>query len=294
MTLNEAKSIFRMLSRDNLSDEDFFLYTEAGEFIIEATGDPRYMMELGGAYYDRRNFDLALHYYEMAARAGFEPANTALGYIWYYGRTGKTDYEKAFRYFSACPGSINARYKIADMYRNGYYVPRDEQKYISIIETLYALVSQDTCPEDLQPEIFTRLARIRINQGKKEEALSLLRQAKKRLALRISENQFFGNLSIMKHLILDMYSLTRVNEGEIDLFDLYEILRRPSRVSFRYAGRQHTVQSVAEDGRVVIQFDGGKWYRTTDDFFERAAIGDVHLTEICLELTDFEVTAHGE
>lgn len=57
------------------------------------------MLELGGMYYDQRRFDLALKYYEMAAECGSVSAEVGLGYIWYYGRTGETDYEKAFYYY---------------------------------------------------------------------------------------------------------------------------------------------------------------------------------------------------
>ena len=57
------------------------------------------------------------------------PAN-ALGYIYYYGRTnkGKPEYDKAFYYFSigAAGGIVESRYKLADMFLNGYGVPKNE------------------------------------------------------------------------------------------------------------------------------------------------------------------------
>ena len=39
---------------------------------------------------------------------------------------------------------------------------------------------------------------------------------------------------------------------------------------------------------VVIRFDGD-WYRTIDDFFEKAQIGEELLTSLYEELYDFEV-----
>ena len=288
MTLDEAKAVFRMLNRENLSEEDFFLFTEAGDFIIEKTGDPAYMLKLGGAYYAKREFEPALRYYEMAAEKGYETAFLCLGYIWYYGRTGKTDYEKAYRYFSSCPDNVNALYKIADMYKNGYFVPQNEKKYREIIEQLYDTVNRqyDCC--GLRPEIFVRLARIRMEDGKNEEAIALFRKARKKLAQRITDNPFFGNLSIMKHLIIDLYKLMELNQAKMDLFDLYELLRKPAVITFRYDGKPYTVRSVEENGSVVIQFQD-KWYRDTDDFFENAAIGGDHLTVLFYELLDFEV-----
>ena len=139
MTIKEAKEICARLERydETLSEEDFFLYTEALGFLIEKTHKPKYMLALGGVYYARRDFDLALKYYEMAADLGSEFAIEGLGYIWYYGRTGTVDYEKAFRYFSSLKHNIVAQYKVADMYKNGYYVEKDYKKYKRIIERLY-------------------------------------------------------------------------------------------------------------------------------------------------------------
>ena len=131
MTIYEAHRIIReyyMIT--NPTEEDDFLYTEALSYVVEETQDPEYILELGGYYYDRRNFDLALKYYELAAAYGSDEAMLGLGYIWYYGRTGQVDYKKAFEYFSRCmeQGHLVAAYKVADMYKNGYYVEKDMEK----------------------------------------------------------------------------------------------------------------------------------------------------------------------
>ena len=89
------------------------------------------MMYLGGYYYEQRQFDLALKYYEMAAECDYDKAYDGLAYIWYYGRTGTKDYKLAFEYFHKLmdKGNLVAMYKIADMYRNGYYVEKSTEKY---------------------------------------------------------------------------------------------------------------------------------------------------------------------
>ena len=290
MTIKEAKEICARLEcyDETLSEDDFFLYTEALGFLIEKTRKPKYMLALGGVYYARKDFDLALKYYEMAADLGSESAIQGLGYIWYYGRTGTVDYEKAFRYFSSLKHNIVAQYKVADMYKNGYYVEKDYDKYKRIIERLYEDVKDMENPFAPVPEIFTRLASIRTKEGETDEAIRLYSEAKDVLAQRIEDNPFFGNLTIMKYLIKNLYELKAPDLKNIDLFDLYELLTKPVKVTFMYDGEEFVVEAVEEDGEVIISFDG-KWYRTTDDFFAKASIDGLRLVVIGWGLYDFEV-----
>ena len=140
MTIIEAHKICEDYYRlSNPNDEDRFLVTEALDYLITETKDPGYMLELGGLYYEQKQFELARKYYELAAEYDNTAALLCLGYIWYYGRTGARDYEKAFHYFDMARmrGDVNAAYKVADMYRRGLYVERDESKYREIIEDLY-------------------------------------------------------------------------------------------------------------------------------------------------------------
>ena len=290
MTLKEAKEICARLYEDDetLSDDDFFLYTEAMGFVIDKTHDPKYMTALGGTYYARKDYNLALKYYEMAAALDYEPAIQGLGYIWYYGRTGTIDYQKAFHYFSSLKHNIVAQYKVADMYKNGYYVKKDYEKYRQIIETLYDEVKDIDNAYAPIPEIFTRLASIRKKDGKTDEAIRLYLEAKDVLALRIENNPFFGNISIMKYLIQDLYSLKTIDKNNIDLFDLFELLKNPVHISFYYDEEEHLIESIEEDGNIVIHFDN-KWYRTIDDFFAKSEIDGQRIVILGWELYDFEV-----
>lgn len=67
-------------------------------------------------------------------------ANT-LGYIYYYGRCsgGVPDHEAAYKYFSfaAFNGVYEARYKVADMFNNGYYVPKSKGTALRMVWELY-------------------------------------------------------------------------------------------------------------------------------------------------------------
>ncbi|MBP5604289.1 MAG: sel1 repeat family protein [Ruminiclostridium sp.] len=289
MTIKDAQNIReRFVYQDNLSEEDVFLYSEAMQYLIEQTKNSEYMLELGGVYYERKDFDLALKYYEMSASFGNEEANICLGYIWYYGRTGTVDYKKAFEYYSGAPHHINALYKVADMYKNGYYVEKNYDKYKEIIEDIYAhKINQE---KYYIPEIYTRLAKIRSKEGKTDEAIKLYREARIQLAFRIYHNAFFGNVNIMKWLIEDLYKLTEIDMDNIDLFDLFELLKKPIKIKFFCDSdeSEHIVEAVDENGEIVIDFDG-KWYRTTDDLFGKAEIAGDRLVTLGYSVHDFEV-----
>lgn len=150
MTITEARRIERAYyDNPNPSEDDNFVFTEAMDYIIQTEKDPQAMISLGGYYYDDLKFDIALKYYEMAAEYGLASAYMCLGYIWYYGRTGTKDYEKAFNYYTLAKnaGSTIAVYKLADMYKNGYYVEKDYDTYCKIIEELEEEINSITTTE---------------------------------------------------------------------------------------------------------------------------------------------------
>lgn len=70
-------------------------------------------------------------------------ANT-LGYIYYYGRVnnGVPQYDKAVQYFimSSIAGNVEATYKLGDMYKNGYFFPKNEAAAKACYENLYPKV----------------------------------------------------------------------------------------------------------------------------------------------------------
>ena len=291
MTIEQARKIERKFNRTAIpTEEDIFMYTEAMEYLIHEQNNPRDMLQLGGWYYEQKNFDLALKYYTMASAFDIDAADVCLGYIWYYGRTGQRDYEKAFHYYSKSMkrGNLVSTYKVADMYKNGYYVQKDYEKYKEIIGGLYPKVRNARNLNAPLPEVYTRLAGIRKDEGKLEDAVSLYLDAKDFLAQRISYSAFFGNLSIMKWLIDDLYEIIPFDPEDFDFYDLYYVLKQPASVAFYHEGKQQQLESVQEDGTLVIHFND-RWYRTRDDFFQKAVIGDEKLTAVYDDLYGFEV-----
>lgn len=137
------------------------LVVELYEDAIEAGNDDA-MCNLGAMYYDGRageqDYEKAAFFYDMADRKGNRQATENLGYIYYYGRTGKPDYEKAFQYFvkAAMAGLPRAKYKLGDFYRNGYYVEKDEAAAFEIYARCVMQLTDETTPE-VGADVFMRL-----------------------------------------------------------------------------------------------------------------------------------------
>lgn len=291
MTIAEARRIINEYEyKSVLTDDEEFLMLEAFEFMIEATKETEWMVRLGGYYYEKRNFDLALKYYEMADELGDKWAAEGLGYIWYYGRTGVKDYDKAFRYYHKAMENDNLQslVKVADMYKNGYGVERNYDMYVELVETAYDYVKDVQFLGAPVPEVFTRLAKIRTEQGNTDEAIDLYVRAKDYLIRRISVNPFFGNLNIMQWLEEDLYGLIDFDRADFDLYDLFVLMREPAKVSFMYEGAEFEVEAVREESGVSIRF-GDNWYRDIAEFFAKATIAGERIPVLYRRLYNFKV-----
>lgn len=100
--------------------------------------------------------------YEMALDAGCYQSIINLGYIYEYGRTGESDYAKAYRCYSlaaALAPSSEAAYKIGDMFSRGRAVPRDIGKAYRLYERSLNLACDDV--QRAQPAV--RIAKMLID-----------------------------------------------------------------------------------------------------------------------------------
>ena len=289
--LRALKALQEYYDIKNPTPDDEFKFTEALGYLIEETKNPKYMCELGWYYCSKKRFDLEIKYLEMAAENGYLPAMEELGYMWYYGQHGEKDYDKAFYYFSkgaegdGTNGNLWCKYKLADMYRFGCSVEKDEDKYREMIEDVYEKVKNPRYLNDPFPEISLRLAGIRADQGKKEEAI----EAKKFMAERLSVEAFWGHIEVMGRIIRFLYELQPFDTEEADFYDLFYLTDKPGKYTVKHNGKKFVIEVIDEDGEKAIGYNG-KWYRSFEDLCQKAELGSDKLTTIYDEFYDVEVT----
>lgn len=150
------------------SDETEVLPNNLGQFImdlyeeLDKSGDSNGALNIGSLYYTGRagvqDYLKAEEYYLKAAAQNNPIALENLGYFYYYGRGSVIDYKKAYHFFikGALKQSVTSIYKIADMYKNGYYVDKDEALAFELYWKCFAMAEEQE--EDCIGEICIRIA----------------------------------------------------------------------------------------------------------------------------------------
>lgn len=278
MTSEEARKIInRFYRNDNPSKDDEFIFIEACSYLIESEADDEVMVSLGGYYYDKQKYDLAEKYYLMAFDHGNKWVADGLGFIYYYGRNGQVNYDKAFYYFSIAKdnGDDEAAMKIADMYRNGYGVKKDEEKYKSILLEIYERIKDTKKLFDVYPEISHRIAEIYINEGHGKDALPMLMKGKSFIAQRIRSNPFWGNFIVARRIVKMLYRIIDFPQYDFDFFDLFYLLKEPHKVSLYYNGKAYLIESFFDEGEMRIKCDD-KYYKSVENFLMTALFESKH------------------
>ncbi|MDY5983281.1 MAG: hypothetical protein SPJ17_06255 [Anaeroplasma sp.] len=150
-----------------------------------------------------------------------------LGYIYYYGRVnnGIPEYDKAYKYYSlaALSGNVEARYKIGDMYRNGYYLKKNEQIAKSIYDSLYydALKEFHKDPKTSSlADVSLRLAGFFDNEEEYKVGYMLYLQAL--LAINIRKGSF--DSGVRRKIIKSIKEFYNKYKDKIESISLDEIL----------------------------------------------------------------------
>ncbi len=174
------------------------------------------------------------------------------------------------------------------MYKNGYYVEKDIQKYREIIENLYKDFYHTTDNWN-DASLSIRLAEIRFMDGKTDEAIKLLFDAKESMKQCISVHASFKSYSHMQRIINHLYELKPLDTSKMDFYDFYEILKNPAKASFNYCGRKYNIESTEEDdGSVSVCLDGIR-YRSVNDMMMNAKVDGELISQDPLRVKDIEV-----
>ena len=251
------------------------------------------MYNLASLYKRRGEYDLALKYFKMCyEHGGGSLAEMEIADIYYYGLTGHTDYEQAFRFYTAAAesGFPKAKLRLADMYRNGQFVDEDEEKYRELVFDVYDQIWDSPVP-DYKGETFFKAAEIYLEAGFEEDCLDLLLDAQDALAEQMLTYTNDSDLDLMKKIIELQYELIepKIDKNwDFQLYDLYHILKKPVSIEFSSSTGKHYVSSVLEPSGITVEFDG-KWFRSIDDFFRRAIIDGERLPAVNQDLLDFRI-----
>lgn len=271
----------------NPTKEDEILYVDALKYLIENYNDPKALRTLGGYYYGNKDFKLAEKYYLLAAEYNDEYAFDGLGYIYYYGRCGVVDYEKAFYYYQKASdlGVDEATIKLSDMYKKGLGVEKNTNKALDILINMYNKVKNTNNVYSSYPEVAIRLSNIYIDNNTKELAVPILIKAKKMLKIRLFYNPFFGEFTNMKSVIDYLYECTTFNKDEMDLYDLIYYFKNEGVVDFKYEGNTYKIIGVKEDDNIIIKAND-KWYKSIIDYLMKEKIGDKRITSLVNDIYD--------
>ncbi len=270
--------------------QEEFTYVEALKFIIQEVSDPKdyvvdAMKKLAWFYGSKKEHELELKYLEMAADEGDYDAACELGYMWYYGQHGEVNYAKAYHYFKEGmkgkgENAFYSKYKIADMYRFGLNVKKDEQKYRDMIYELLGEIGEPKTYETPFPEVAYRVAGIEAERGNNDEAVNLLIRAKRFLAIRLYYDNYWGSIQVMQRIVKKLYELTEFDENCFDFYDLIQLAGNQYSVQLIYLGELHEIE-FSSDGGVALD---GKWYRSVSEFIEKSILDGNRITAVCDEL----------
>jgi hypothetical protein len=269
------------------SEEDDNLFVEALEYLIEKTGELKYATQLGGFYYEQKNFDLALKYYLLGAEANDKYALLGLGYIYYYGRCGEVDYKRAFDYYSRASelGLDEAALRISDMYYKGKGVKKDLGKSKEILYALYEKEKNTDLVYSVFPEVVIRLSSYWIKDNQKKKAYNELLKAKNFVKSRLVYNAFFGEFNNMENIVNRIYECISFDKSKMDIYDLFYYFKKPGKASFKYDNKTYQINSDMDGRFVSIEFEG-KWYQEIKEFLMRAIIENKKISALAYYIVD--------
>lgn len=316
LTQTEAWKLIQYYYDNGRREEDKDSFHKTCQYLIDQYDDMNAVMASGGDYYSDHDYSDAFREYTMAAGHEIPSGYIGLGYIWYYGRLGTTDYQKAYECFMHAVALItgidfndlslsdlnqkiilenedeyddliNAVYKVADMYEHGYYVEKSYAAFSALIEYLYDGIRNSGVSDYYMPEVELRMSEIVLhdNENQKDQALEYLYDARSRMIIRLEGDSFFGDYSVMKDIVLKVYDLSEFNPDEMDLYDLWYVMQKPCIVTFFCDSQKYEVSS-GQDGQIN---DRNRIYTSVDEWLQKAKIADKAVSFMIDDCSGFQI-----
>ncbi len=110
--------------------------------LVNVKGYENTLITMAGTYENgtgvKQDAKEAISWYQKAVDKGIPFGNECIGLIYYQGKGIPTDYEKAYQYFTKdnVKKSACTTYSLAEMYRQGLYVEKDETEACRLYENI--------------------------------------------------------------------------------------------------------------------------------------------------------------
>lgn len=264
---------------------DFAEY-EALDYIIVYDCRPDYLCELARKYEELGMYSVLCDLFKVRSH---NPVVAQIrGEMEYNGIFGKPDYKKAFEYFSHAMtvGSLLAEYYIAKMYKYGLYVKQNYGKYKRMIQSVYKKYQKsiiECCPLCIALEA----SKVEQQAGNEKKAIDCCLQALKNQRWLMSVG--LGNVTNEDAAIVcQLYQLIDFDPDDMDLLDLLYVLREPCQVNILLNGKQITVCSYYNCGRLIVKC-GEEYYRDAVDFLRKHKENDELLSTHVYEIAYMEI-----
>ena len=112
--------------------------------------------------------------------------------------------------------------------------------------------------------------------------------AKDFMQQRLRNEPFWGHIELMGMIVKTLYEIKDFDFDDIVFWDLPYLMDKYRNISFKYQGEVFHIETDENQGETAVKFED-TWYKTKQDFFEKARIDEKLLTAIYEDLYKFEV-----
>lgn len=216
--------------------------------------------------------------------------------IAFYGYLGKPDYKKAYKLYllSAKRGNVISAYMLAMMYKKGLFVKENYATYEKIIMDLYNFVNTEFGHVFLYkiPQVVLEASYIEQKKGNLKNSLELVLEAEKIMLFNIDHVRDYSQIELIRKIKEQKYSLTEFDKMDIDIFDLFYVLKSHTYILLRGKNITYPLKTHYKDGILIVEFQKEK-YMGLHHFFYSAILKGKRFIKCNDEIVYIEVNTDG-